>query len=92
MNTDPGPSFQILEKPRKNLPVSICDIPVKQKILVIKETKREEISLKPKFWTKKKFIQYRELLLNSATKFAQLLSTFNGINESYQNSANIRQY
>ncbi len=48
MNKDPGPSFQILEKPRKNLPVSTCDIPVKQKILVINETKWDKISLKLK--------------------------------------------
>ncbi len=42
--------------------------------------------------TEKNFVQYCELWLNSAPKFAQLSSIFNGTNESYQNSANFGQY
>ncbi len=44
------------------------------------------------FRTKNSFVEYSELLLNFLTKFAQLLSIFNDMNESYQNSANIRQF
>ncbi len=47
---------------------------------------------KQKFWTEKNFNQYRELLFNSSTKFAQLSSIFKGMNENNQNSTNIRQY
>ena len=40
----------------------------------------------------KNFVQYCELVLNSVTKFAQLSSIFNGMNKSFQNAANIRQF
>ncbi len=48
--------------------------------------------LNQKFRTKKNFVKYRELLLKFWTKFAQLSSIFYGMNESYQNLANIRQF
>ncbi len=35
-----------------------------------------------KFWKKKYFIGFNELLLKFWTKFAQLLSIYDGINES----------
>ncbi len=72
--------------------LSICNIRVKQKILVINEMKRDETVSQPKVWTDKNFIQYCELLLNSTTKFAQLSSVVKGTNESYLNLANIRIY
>jgi len=65
--------------------LSIFDIHVKQNISVINETKQDEMSLNWKFCTKKNFVQYHELLLYSLTKFAQIWSIFNGMNENYQN-------
>jgi hypothetical protein len=69
--------------------VSICDIHVKRKILVINETKRDEIFVKTKSYGPRK-TSFNTL--KSAMKFAELSSIFNGMNERYQNSANIRQY
>ncbi len=72
--------------------LSICNIRVKQKILVINEMKRDETVSQPKVWTDKNFVQYRELSLNSTTKFAQLSSIFNSMTKRYLYSGNIWKY
>jgi hypothetical protein len=53
--------------------LSICDICVKQKILVINETKQDEILLKPKVLDQEKLCS---IPLNSLTKFAQTFVHF----------------
>ncbi len=45
---------------------------MKQNILVINQTKQDEIFLNQRFRTDKNFIEYCELLLKFWTKFAQL--------------------
>ncbi len=65
---------------------------MKLKISVINEMKQYKILLKPEVFDQENFIKYSELTLNILTKFAQLSSIFNDTNNSYQNSANIRQF
>jgi hypothetical protein len=65
-----------------NCRVGNCNIFVKQKILIINETKWDKILLNQKFMTEKTFVEYRKILLKLKMKVSQLLAIFQCMNES----------